>query len=97
MKILSNKGNIKSVKTIIAARDYSLKIIKNQPKMKQKSPQVVKHVVKGEKWACLTLKAGKDKPIDYIAKTRYFARICEKIKEKRGFVMNPRFGLSDKT
>ena len=32
-----------------------------------------------------------------IAKTRDFAKICEKIKEKRGFVMNPRFGLSDKT
>ncbi len=33
----------------------------------------------------------------FITKTRDFARICEKIKEKRGFVMNPRFGLSDKT
>ena len=52
----------------------------NLPKMRQKSPQVVKHVVKGEKWACSTLKAGKNKPIDYIAKTRDFARICEKIK-----------------
>ena len=63
----------------------------------QKSPQVVKHVVKGEKWACSTLKAGKNKPIYYIAKTRDFKRFSEKIKEKRGFVMNPRFGLSDKT
>ena len=60
----------------------------------QKSPQVVKHVVKGEKWACSTLKAGKNKPIDYIMKTRDFKRFSEKIKEKRGFVMNPRFGLS---
>ena len=60
----------------------------------QKYPQVVKHVVKGEKGACLTLESGNNKPIDYIAKTRDFARICEKIKEKRGFVMNPRFGLS---
>ena len=68
-----------------------------QPRKVQKSPQVVKHVVKGEKWACSTLKAGKNKPIDYIVKTRDFARICEKIKEKRGFDMNPRFGLSDKT
>ena len=33
----------------------------------------------------------------FIKKTRDFARICEKIKETRGFVMNPRFGLSDKT
>ena len=65
--------------------------------MIRKSPQVVKHVVKGEKWACSTLKAGKNKPIDYSAKTRDFTRIYEKIKEKRGFVMNPRFGLSDKT
>ena len=63
----------------------------------QKSPQVVKHVVKGEKWACSTLKTGKNKPIDYSAKTRDFKRFSEKIKEKRGFVMNPRFGLSDKT
>ena len=60
----------------------------------QKSPQVVKHVVKSKKWACSTLKAGKNKPIDYIEKTRDFTRICEKIKEKRGFVMNPRFGLN---
>ena len=63
-------------------------------KIVQKSPQVVKHVVKCEKWVCSTLKAGKNKHIDYIAKTRDLARICEKIKEKRGFVMNPRFGLS---
>ena len=62
--------------------------------MSQKSPQVVKHVVKCEKWACSTLEAGKNKPIVYITKTRDFARICEKIKEKRGFVMNPRFGRS---
>ena len=53
--------------------------------MKQKSPQVVKHVVKGEKWACSTLKAGKNKPIDYIAKTRDFKRFSEEIKENRRF------------
>ena len=47
----------------------------------QKSPQVVKHVVKCEKWACSTLEAGKNKPIDYVMKTRDFARICEEIKE----------------
>jgi len=29
-----------------------------QPKMRRKSPQVVKHVVKGEKWACSTLEVG---------------------------------------
>ena len=50
---------------------------------KQKSPQVVKHVVKSEKWACSIPKAGENKPILYIAKTRDFARICEKIKENR--------------
>ena len=60
-------------------------------------PNVVKHMVKGEKWACSTLKAGKIKPIIFITKTRDFKRFSEKIKEKRGFVMNPRFGLSDKT
>ena len=49
-------------------------------KISQKSLQVVKHVVKGEKWACSTPKAGKNKPIMFIAKTRDFARICEKIK-----------------
>ena len=69
----------------IAARDYSLKIIKNQPKISQKSPQVVKHVVKCEKRACSTLETGKNKPIDYIAKTRDFKRICEKTKENRRF------------
>ena len=49
----------------------------------QKSPQVVKHVVKGEKWACSTLEAGKNKPINYVMQTRDLARICEKIKENR--------------
>ena len=62
--------------------------------MSQRSLQVVKHAIKGEKWACSTLKAGKNKPVMFIAKMRDFARICEKIKEKRGFVMNPRFGTS---
>ena len=47
--------------------------------------QVVKHVVKGEKWACSTLEAGKDKPIVYITKTRDFKRLCEEIKENRRF------------
>ena len=65
-----------------------------QQEIVQKSPQVVKHVVKCEQWACSTLKAGTNKPIMIIAKMRDFARICEKIKEKRGFVMNPRFGRS---
>ena len=41
------------------------------------------------------LKAGKNKPIVFIAKTRDFARICEGTEEKRGFVMNPRFGRSE--
>ncbi len=40
----------------------------------QNSPQVVKHVVKGEKWACSTLEAGKNKPIYCITKMRDFAR-----------------------
>ena len=51
----------------------------------QNSPQVVKHVVKGEKWACSTLKAGKNKPVMFVAKTRDFKRFCEKIKENRRF------------
>ena len=62
-----------------------------------KSPQVVKHVVKCEKWACSTPKAGKNKPILYIAKTRDFARICAINKEKSGILRLPIFGLSDKT
>jgi hypothetical protein len=37
--------------------------------MRQKSPQVVKHVVKCEKWACSTPKAGKNKPIIFVAKS----------------------------
>ena len=51
----------------------------------QKSPQVVKHVVKGEKWACSTLGAGNNKPISYVMKTRDFKRLCEKTKENRRF------------
>ena len=51
----------------------------------QKSPQVVKHVVKGEKRACSTLEAGNNKPISYVAKTRDFKRFSEKIKENRRF------------
>ena len=82
---------------VIATRNNHLKTIKNQPKLKQKSPQVVKHVVKGEKWACSTLEEGKNKPIDYIAKTRDFKRFCEINKEKSGILRLPIFGLSDKT
>ena len=59
----------------------------------QKSPQVVKHVVKCEKWACSTLEEGKNKPIMFIAKTRDFASICEEIKEKSGILRLPIFGL----
>ena len=47
--------------------------------MVQNSPQVVK----GEKWAYSTPKAGKNKPIVYITKMRDFARICEKTKKTR--------------
>ena len=65
--------------------------------MRRKSPQVVKHVVKGEKWACSTLEAGKNEPIMFIAKTRDFKRLCEEIKEKSGILRLPIFGLSDKT
>ena len=50
---------------------------------------MVKHVVKGEKWACSTLKTGKNKPIDYVMKTRDFTRICEKIKKIGGSVEPP--------
>ena len=57
---------------------------------------VVKHVVKGKKWACSTLEAGKNKPILYIAKKRAFKRFCEKNKEKLGILRLPIFGLSDK-
>ena len=57
-----------------------------------KIPQVVKHVVKGEKWACSTPKTGKNKPIDYITKTRDFKRFCEINKEKSGILRLPIFG-----
>ena len=72
-------------KTVISACDYRLKTIKKQREMSPKSPQVVKHVVKGEKWACSTLEAGKNKPIMIITKTRDFKRFSEKIKENRRF------------
>ena len=84
----------KSSKAVIEARDYRLKYIEKPSNLALKSASMVKHVVKCKKWACSTLKAGKNKPIDYITKKRDFKRFCEKIKEKRGFVMNPRFGLS---
>ena len=51
----------------------------------QKSPQVVKHVVKCEKWAYSTLEEGKNKPVIFIAKTRDFKRFSEEIKENRRF------------
>jgi len=57
---------------VIATRNNHLKTIKNQPKLSQKSPQVVKHVVKCEKRAYSTLEAGKNKPFTFITKTRYF-------------------------
>ena len=63
----------------------------------QKSPQVVKHVVKGEKWASSTPKAGKNKPFIFIAKTRDLESICKINKEKSGILRLPIFGLSDKT
>ena len=66
----------------IATSDYRLKTINKQTKMRWKSPKVVKHVVKCEKWACSTLEEGKNKPICYIVKMRDFKRFCEKIKEK---------------
>ena len=83
--------------THLAPLNLAIILYHNYKRMSIISSQVVKHVVKGEKWACSALKAGKNKPVLFIAKTRDFARICGKIKEKRGFVMNPRFGLSDKT
>lgn len=43
---------------------------------------MVKYAVKGEKWACSTLEAGKNKPIDYLVKTRDFKKFCKKIKER---------------
>ena len=55
---------------------------------------MVKHVVKGEKWACSTLEAGKNKPFPYITKTRDFARIYKKTKENRRFDLISDFGLT---
>ncbi len=49
------------------------------------SPIVVKHVVKGKKWAYSPPEEEKNKPIDYIAKTRDFKRFSEEIKENRRF------------
>ena len=60
--------------------------------MMQKSPQVVKHVVKCEKRACSTPKAGKDKPILFVAKMRDFKSFCEINKEKSGILRIPIFG-----
>ena len=81
-------------KAVIIVRDYRLKTIAKQPKFSQKSPQVVKHVVKGEKRACSTLEAGKNKPIMIITKTRDFKRFCKINKEKSGILRLPIFGTS---
>ena len=45
-----------------------------------------------KKWVCSTPKAGKNKPILYIAKTRDFKRFCEINKEKSGILRLPIFG-----
>ena len=64
----------------------------------QKSPQVVKHVVKGEKWACSTLKAGENKHtaaimIEFIQGesgvnpiTEEFAKTIREICDKEGIL-----------
>ena len=39
---------------------------------------MVKHVVKCEKWACSTLKVGKNKPIDYITNLNSVVSIASK-------------------
>ena len=70
---------------------------KNSSIFASKKPIVVKHVVKGEKWACSTLEAGKNKPIMIITKTRDFKRFSEINEEKSGILRLPIFGLSDKT
>ena len=70
---------------VIMEGDELPSMIKKHLETTHKSLQVVKHVVKGEKWACSTLEAGKDKPIDCIAKTRDFKRFSEEIKENRRF------------
>ena len=44
---------------------------------------MVKHVVKGEKWACSTPGAGKSKPVMFITKTRDFKRFCEETKKEK--------------
>ena len=74
-----------------------IEILPFQCQISQKSPQVVKHVVKCEKRACSTLEVGKSKPIMFIAKTWDFKRFSEKIKENRRFVWASDFGLSDTT
>lgn len=51
--------------------------------MSQKSPQALNHVVKCEKWAYSTPKAGKNKPIRYITKTRDLKILRKKTKENR--------------
>ena len=68
--IKSFKGEISKI--VLSSKNYQ-KLGENNPK----SPQVVKHVVKGEKWACSTLKVGKNKPIIFVAKTRDFKRFSE--------------------
>ena len=90
--LLLRYGKIIDKKEFVCRNQY-----KKDTSIYQKSPQVVKHVDKGEKWACSTLEAGKNKPVMFVAKTRDFKRFCEINKEKSGILRLPIFGLSDKT
>ncbi len=59
--------------------------------MSQKSPQVVKHVVKGEKWACSTLEAGKNKAHYVYCENARFQEILRGNKRKSEVRLNLRF------
>ena len=50
---------------------------------KLKSSKASKYAFNYEKWACSTLKAGKNKPVDYITKTRDLAGIGEDFRENK--------------
>ena len=55
-----------NIKVVIAACDYRLKTINKQPKLSQKFPQVVKHVVKGEKMGLFNPESREEQAFLYI-------------------------------
>jgi hypothetical protein len=67
----------RNIKAVIANCNYRLKTFKKQPQISPKSPQVVKYEIKGEKRACPTPNAGKNRPFVISLKARFHEELLE--------------------